>query len=90
MKYIVLEQPKTLMDLRKRCHSLTELDKYDYDNIIVELDGKQFTQQDFDIIQNLSAIIQDSGEIGTFTLSNLKITIVSMETYENDLIVCKK
>jgi hypothetical protein len=86
MKYIVLEQPKTLMDLRKRCHSLTELDKYDYDNIIVELDGKQFTQQDFDIIQNLSAIIQDSGEIGTFTLSNLKITIVSMETYEKNLI----
>jgi len=86
MKYITLEQPKTLMDLRKRCHSLTELDKYDYDNIIVELDGKQFTQQDFDIIQNLSAIIQDSGEIGTFTLSNLKITIVSMETYEKNLI----
>jgi glycosyltransferase involved in cell wall biosynthesis len=90
MKYIVLEQTKTLMDLRKRCHSLTELDKYDYDNVVVELDGKQFTQQDFDIIQNLSAILQDSGEIGTFTIGNLKITIVSMETYENDLVVCKK
>jgi len=89
MKYITLEQPNTKFDLRKRCHSLNNLDRYDYNDIIVEIDGNAFTQQDFDIIQNLSAIIQDSGEIGTFTLGNLKITIVSMETYENDLIVCK-
>jgi glycosyltransferase involved in cell wall biosynthesis len=90
MKYITLEQPKTLIDLRKRCHSLTDSDRYDYDNIVIEIDGKRFTQQDFDVIQNLSAIVQESGEPGTFVLGNLKITIVSMETYENDLIVCKK
>jgi glycosyltransferase involved in cell wall biosynthesis len=90
MKYITLEQPKTLIDLRKRCHSLTDLDRYDYDNIVIEIDGKRFTQQDFDVIQNLSAIVQESGEPGTFILGNLKITIVSMETYEKDLVVCKK
>jgi len=90
MKYITLEQPKTLIDLRKRCHSLTQLDRYDYDNIVIEIDGKRFTQQDFDVIQNLSAIIQDSGEIGTFTIGNLKITIISMETYEKNLIKLKQ
>lgn len=89
MKYVTLEQPNTKFDLRKRCHSLTELDRYDYNDIVVEIDGNAFTQQDFDVIQNLSAIIQDSGEIGTFTIGNLKITIVSMETYEKDLVVCK-
>jgi len=89
MKYVTLEQLNTKFDLRKRCHSLTNLDRYDYNDIIVEIDGNAFTQQDFDVIQNLSAIVQDSGEIGTFTIGNLKITIVSMETYENDLIVCK-
>ena len=46
--------------------------------------------QDFDVIQNLSAIVQESGEPGTFILGNLKITIVSMETYEKDLVVRKK
>ena len=86
MKYITLEQPNTKFDLRKRCHTLTDTDRYFYDDIVVEINGKQFTQQDFDIIQNLSAIIQDSGELGTFMLGNLKITIVSMQTYEKDLI----
>jgi predicted transport protein len=90
MKYITLEQPNTKFDLRNRCHSLTDTDRYDYDDIIIEINGNRITNQDFDIIQNLSAIIQDSGDIGTFTLGNLKITIISMETYEKDLIVCKK
>ena len=35
-------------------------------------------------------IIQDSGEIGTFDLGNLKITINSLTTYEKDLIICEK
>ena len=55
-------------------------------NIIVEIDGNNFTQQDFQTIQNLSAIIQDSGEIGEFKLGNLKININSLASYENELI----
>lgn len=54
--------------------------------ILVEVDGNNFTQQDFQTIQNLSAIIQDSGEIGEFKLGNLKIIISSLKTFENDLI----
>jgi len=49
-----------------------------------------FNQQDFQYIIQLSEIIQDSGEIGAFDLGNLKITINSLDTYEKDLIICKK
>ena len=58
--------------------------------ILVEIDGNNFTQQDFQLIQQLSAIIKDSGEIGEFNLGNLKITINSLTTYEKDLIKCQK
>ncbi len=89
MKYITLEQPKTKYDLRKRCHSLTDIDRYDYDDIVVEIDGKQFTQQDYNFIENLSAIIQDSGEVGMFQLGNLKISIMNIQDLVNELIICK-
>ena len=55
-------------------------------NIIVEINGSMFNQQDFNYIMQLSEIIQDSGEIGTFNLGNLKITINSLDTHEKDLI----
>jgi len=60
------------------------------DNITVKINGNKFTQQDMQIIQQLSEIIQDSGEIGEFELGNLKIHINDLTTYEKDLIVCKK
>ena len=60
------------------------------EDIIVEINGNLFNQQDFQYIQQLPAIIQDSGEIGTFNLGNLKITINSLNTYEKDLIICKE
>ncbi len=57
-----------------------------YQDIIVEVDGNTFTQQDFQIIQKLNDIIKDSGEIGKFELGNLKITINSLKEYQNELI----
>jgi len=56
------------------------------DNITVKINGDKFTQQDFGIIQNLSEIIQDSGELGDFKLGNLLISINDLTTYEHDLI----
>jgi hypothetical protein len=55
-------------------------------DIIVEVDGNTFTQQDFNIVQQLNDIIKESGEIGSFELGNLKITINSMNEYQNTLI----
>ena len=59
-------------------------------DIVVEINGALFNQQDFNYIMQLSEIIQDSGEVGTFDLGNLKITINSLTTYEKDLIKCEK
>lgn len=56
------------------------------EDIIVEVDSITFTQQDFNYIIQLNEIIKDSGEIGQFNLGNLKITINSLQEYQNDLI----
>jgi len=56
------------------------------EDIIVEVNGNTFTQQDFNIIQQLNDIIKDNGEVGSFELDNLKITINSMDEYQNTLI----
>ncbi len=55
-------------------------------DIIVDIDGNNFTQQDFYLIQNLNDIVKDSGEIGQFELGNLKITINNITDYSKDLI----
>jgi GT2 family glycosyltransferase len=55
-------------------------------DIIVEVDGGVFNQDDFDIIQQLNDIVKKYGEIGSFELGNLKITINSMDEYQNDFI----
>jgi glycosyltransferase involved in cell wall biosynthesis len=56
------------------------------EGITVEINGNTFTQQDFMVLQQLSEIIEDSGEIGEFELGNLKINISNLESYENRLI----
>ena len=59
--------------------------KYDDDKengILVEIDGKNFTQEDFGYVQQLAEIIADSGEPGAFDLGNLHITINSLKTFE--------
>jgi len=56
------------------------------EDIIVEVDGNTFTQQDFNYIVQLNEIIKDSGEAGQFNLGNLKITINSLQEYQKDLI----
>tara|TARA_R110002020_G_scaffold2117_3_gene9645 strand:+ start:17400 stop:18545 length:1146 start_codon:yes stop_codon:yes gene_type:complete len=82
-KYISLEQPNTSFNLSKR---VLPIDNEKNNNILVTIDGNKLTQQDFQIIQKLSAIITDSGELGEFELGNLQIEIFQMEDYSNDLI----
>ena len=85
-EYIQKEQVNTKYDLRKRVHSIENSDVKDYMDIIVEFDAKNFTQNSFNIVQNLSDIITESGEIGEFTLDCFTITIQQLETYEKNLI----
>jgi len=61
------------------------------DGIIVEVDGKTFTQQDFDYIQQLSEILDDSTfleeDMGSqFEVGNITLTIKNVDTHEKKLI----
>ena len=78
------ESLKTSFDLDER---IKPYDNEKNNAIFVEIDGSNISQQDFQIIQQLSEIIQDSGEIGRFELGNLVIEVIQLNTYENNLIV---
>jgi len=81
--YIKKEQPNTKFDLSERIkpyHSKKQ------NNILIEFDGFKFGNNQFSLIQQLSDIIKDNGEVGIFELDNLKITINSMNEYQNTLI----
>ena len=79
--YIQQEQPNTQIDLSNRIN-IEGVNS----EITVRVDGNTFNQQDFGIIQQLSEIIQDSGQIGKFKLGNLEISIQGMTEYQNELI----
>jgi glycosyltransferase involved in cell wall biosynthesis len=84
--YIRDEQPNTKIDLLKR---VKPIDGVLSQGIIIEIDGKTFNwNQDFQYIQSISEIIQDSGEMGEFQLGNLYITINDLTNYEKELIKC--
>tara|TARA_R110002153_G_scaffold5015_1_gene23316 strand:- start:360 stop:1562 length:1203 start_codon:yes stop_codon:yes gene_type:complete len=84
--YIEVEQQNTIIDLNER---VKPFDNEKNNEILVTIDGNKLTQQDFQIIQQLSEILKDSGEIGSFKLSNLHIDVIQINTYEKDLIICK-
>ena len=80
--YITNEQSNTSFNLSERVLPFSN----EKNNEILVTIGSTFTQQDFQIIQKLSAIITDSGEVGEFELGNLKIEIFKMKNYINELI----
>ena len=80
--YIKTEQHNTTMDLYER---VKPYDNEKNNEILITI-GDNFDNEDYRHIQNLSAIIKDSGEIGEFELGNLKIEIFKMKNYVNDLI----
>jgi len=81
--YINSEQPNTAFDLFDR---LKPYDNEKNSEILVEVDGTSFDQQDFKILTQLSDIIKDSGSIGRFKLGNITVEIIQMNEYQNKLI----
>ena len=82
--YYELEQPHTKIDLKSKLkvikHTTPDND------IVIEFDAKQLTQESFKLITQLPEIITQSGEIGEFELDIFKISIYAMTTYEDKLI----
>ena len=64
------------------------LDNEKNNEILVTIDAKKFTEQDFNYIQQLPDILADSGEPGfNGELGNLTVEIFeTMNTYEKNLI----
>ena len=58
-------------------------------NIFVSFDCDKLTPDNFQIIVNLSEMLQDSGEVGVMEYDIFKFNIKSLETYEKDLILVK-
>jgi glycosyltransferase involved in cell wall biosynthesis len=56
------------------------------DDIVVKLNGNDLNQALYQLIQQLSEIIQLSGNIGHFELSKMTLTINKMKEYQNSLI----
>lgn len=82
-EYKLKEQPNTSFNLDEK---IKPYDNKKNNEILVEINGASFNQQDFQTIQQFTDIIEDSGEIGEFELGNLKIKINGMNEYQNDLI----
>ena len=83
VEYIEKEQPNTIMDLKERVHKKTECDS----DIKIYIDGKTFNQSDYTYINQMSQILEASGEpFSNFELGNLKIATQGMSTYTEDLI----
>lgn len=82
-EYIEKEQKNTTYDLSERVLKGSDVCEND---ITVRLDAKKLDQETFGHIQQLSQIIDQHGEVGTFDLGTLRITIDSLEEYQESLI----
>ena len=80
-KYI--DEERTSFDLKKRIHSdhMNPSDK-----VVVRFDCDKLDNEQFQIIQNLSEILQDSGEIGVSEVGIFNIEIRSLKSSEKELV----
>jgi len=83
LKYITLEQPNTSFNLSEK---VLPIDNEKNNEILITINGNLFNQQDFQYIQQLPAILNDSGEVGSFELGNLNVDVIQINTYEKTLI----
>ena len=84
--YIESEQPNTKFDLLTRVLNTSLNDPYNENDIVVEFDATQLTNQNFTILQQLPDILYNQGELGEFTIEIFKLSITSLNEYQNDLI----
>jgi len=81
--YVKKEQPNTRFDLQQKIHS----DHIEPENdVVVRFDASKLNQDNFQILVNLSEILQESGEVGEMELDIFKLEIKKLNTYEKELI----
>jgi len=85
--YISVEQENTSFDLGDR---VKPIDSEKSNDILVEFDLADLTNQNWGVISELSSILDDSGSVGEMELDIFKITINKLKTYEKELIKCER
>ena len=85
-QYCTYEQPNTKYDLQDR---IKVGDSHYRNDIVVQFDGSKLTQENFEYLQQLPQILQQSGEVGEFELDVFRITIKSLQQYQMNLIHLK-
>jgi glycosyltransferase involved in cell wall biosynthesis len=83
--YIDKYQKNTSINLSNKIKS-TPFSTPLQNNIIIQINKHTFTNNDFEIIQNISDILKDSGDIGKFQVGNLIVKIQSLDEYQNYLV----
>ena len=87
--YITTEQPNTSFNLEDKIRYYASAKE---NNIIIKIDGNNFTQQDMDYINKFSQILDNDNGLReeelpcNFKLGNLEIEIKSLDTFEHELI----
>ena len=88
-EYIKSEQSNTKYDLTKRVKQYGADDVTKNHDIVVQFDAREFDNNAFQVITNISEILKDSGEIGTMEYYIFRFFINSLDTHEKDLILVK-
>jgi len=88
-KYIISEQPRTKIDLRKRI----TIGDYDYltnHDVIVKLDCNKITQDDFQNVVRINLILHDIEQelnvMGDYELGNITVSIKQLRNIVKELI----
>ena len=84
--YIENEQENTSFDLLKRVLVIQHNDPIGENDIVIEFDATQLTQQNFQLLTQIPNIVKDSGGVGEFEIDIFRIVISHLEEYQNNLI----
>jgi glycosyltransferase involved in cell wall biosynthesis len=84
--YYEYEHKRTAYDLHKRVMTLGYQNPHEYEDVVIEVDGKAFSNEDFQLIQLLPDILKEQGHPGKFKLGNLIITVHRLTEVQDGLI----
>ena len=84
--YIDREQENTSFNLSKRVFVERNNAPMGENDIVIEFDATRLTNENFQLLQQFSGIIKDSGEVGKFELDIFTITINHLEEQQTQLI----
>ena len=84
--YIDEEQPNTDFNLKKKIHSQHMNPTND---VVVYIDCEYLNHQNYQMLTQLSEILEEQGEIGEFELDVFTVKVKNLHTYEKELILVK-